>query len=231
MLVTLHDRLQYHVASHETGNTEANATSRLRQNPDRINDCVQQSENAGHPEQIDGHRCRWICQHVHQTDNHVRQNVLQIVAMGTTSSLHVLVAETHRNSVHCCIFGIRISLCTFRCECIAGVCGNWKDASTTTHVRSQSMETGQTSHQQHFQRQQACPECIRTENFVVEAEQCQCHHAAIVWLGSVCGSRQLVDFQVKTRNIKKPVVCCYCFEVEATQKRSIMRTAEYVLFV
>lgn len=72
-----------HVQGGQHGHEKGKCTRRLRQHNNGIHNGMQDARNRGCPEQIDGHKWHRICECVQEADGDQRQNVLQIVAMGT----------------------------------------------------------------------------------------------------------------------------------------------------
>lgn len=78
----------HNLAGHVTGNDPrhkpGDRSRRLRHHEHRIDDGVHDATNGSRLVQVDGALRARIGQHVHKADNDQRQDVLQIVAVGST---------------------------------------------------------------------------------------------------------------------------------------------------
>lgn len=80
-------RLHGHIQHDQHGHRERNRPCRAHR-PDGVHQGVDDARARCHSEQIDGDNWVRSGQSVHERDEHVRHDVLQIVAVGATGPLH-----------------------------------------------------------------------------------------------------------------------------------------------
>lgn len=92
--------LDAHVGGGEVADSPWKCAGRLGRN-DCVDDGVYDSADGSSSDEIDGEECLRGCQHVEECDGNESQNVLQIVSMSPTNTLHILVAEFRLQVLEC----------------------------------------------------------------------------------------------------------------------------------